>query len=214
MLFKLTGSSCSGKSTAASLAGEGVERLAVHDFDEIGVPAHPDVVWRQRNLEAWVLRALEYQADDVDLLLTGQSPLGELLASPSAPQLNGIAVCLLEVADRDRFIRLEQRDPGRWDDDAKRAFAGWARWHRDHAADPQNRQAVIIAGGWDEMCWQRWTSWSRDDPRWHTTVLDTTNRSVEATASQLRGWMIRSRSAQAAGHLPLAPGWATPSVPR
>jgi hypothetical protein len=85
MLLKLTGSSCSGKSTLAFSVGDRLRQIAVHDFDEVGVPERPDRRWRHRTTELWVRRALEYQDRGVDLLLTGQSPLGEVLAAPSAP---------------------------------------------------------------------------------------------------------------------------------
>ncbi|MGW6599393.1 hypothetical protein [Streptomyces sp. NPDC055036] len=69
-------------------------------------------------------RALEYQNRGIDVLLTRQSPLGELLAAPSAPLLNGIAMCLVDVADDVRRVRLAERAPGRWDAPAVDAFLG------------------------------------------------------------------------------------------
>jgi hypothetical protein len=135
VLLSIAGSSCSGKTTAGR-ACAGMPGLVVHDSDEIGVPSGADVEWRQRSLEQWLRRVLEYQAAGLDVLLLGQSPLGEVLACPSAPQLNGIAACLLDVADAERLRRLDHRDPGRWDDEARRRCVGWARWHRAHAATP------------------------------------------------------------------------------
>ncbi|WP_187645635.1 hypothetical protein [Streptomyces sp. TRM49041] len=38
MLIKLTGSSCSGKTTLAYAVADRLRQLAVHDFDELGVP--------------------------------------------------------------------------------------------------------------------------------------------------------------------------------
>lgn len=126
MLLVLTGSSCAGKSTLAFAVADRFRDLAVHDFDEVGVPAGADRRWRQRTMERWVRRALEYQGHGVDLLLTAQSPLGEILAVPSATLLDGIAVCLVDVADEVRRDRLAARDPGRWDAPAVDAFLGWA----------------------------------------------------------------------------------------
>jgi hypothetical protein len=102
----------------------------------IGVPAGADIKWRQRSMQEWIQRVLCYQADGLDVVLAGQSPLGGVLASPSATELNGIAACLLDVDDRVRRQRLEGRDPGKWDVDAQRSIIGWARWHRGHATDP------------------------------------------------------------------------------
>ncbi|MGW0424985.1 hypothetical protein [Streptomyces sp. NPDC003015] len=130
MLLKLTGSSCSGKTTLAYSVGERLGRLAGHDFDEVGVPEGVDRQWRNRMTEVWLRRALEYQARAVNLLLTGQSPLGEVLASPSAPLLDGIAICLIDVSDKARRRRLTKRDADRWDAAAVDAFLGWAAWHR------------------------------------------------------------------------------------
>ena len=86
MLLKLTGSSCSGKTTLAYTAAARIRKIAVHDFDELGVPKGVDRHWRHRMTEMWIRRALEYQERGIDLLLSGQSPLGEVLTAPSAPR--------------------------------------------------------------------------------------------------------------------------------
>jgi hypothetical protein len=61
VLLELTGSSCSGKTTLAYAVGERLGRLAVHDFDELGVPEAADQRWRNRMTEMCVRRVLEYQ---------------------------------------------------------------------------------------------------------------------------------------------------------
>jgi hypothetical protein len=193
VLLVLTGSSCSGKSTAL-VGAIGQPLLAVHDFDEVGAPAGADVVWRQRTLETWVRRALSYQSVGMDVLLAAQSPLGEVLAVPSTSVLNGIGVCLLDVEDRERVRRLERRDPGMWDRDRVRAFLGWARWHRAHAADPQARPDVIRSGGWDRMQWRRWSDWRAGDPRWRVEVIDTTASPPQQTSVQVSAWVQRIRT--------------------
>lgn len=62
--------------------------MAVHDVDESGA-------LRDAAGEFWVRRALEYQERGTDVLAAGQAPLGEVLAAPSAPLLDGIAMCLV-----------------------------------------------------------------------------------------------------------------------
>ncbi|MFI7136027.1 hypothetical protein ACIBQ1_61015 [Nonomuraea sp. NPDC050153] len=208
MLLKLTGSSCSGKTTLAFSLADRLRRVAVHDFDEVGVPERPDGHWRTRTLELWVRRALEYQDQGIDLLLTGQSPLGEVLAVPSAPLLDGIAVCLVDTTDDVRRDRLTKRDPGRWDAAAVDAFLGWAAWHRRHARDPRHRPGVIIGGGWPDMAWHRWTGWVAEDPRWCTHLLDTTDQAVEQSVGQIEQWVTRQRDAHRSGRLALLRGWA------
>jgi len=208
MLLVLTGSSCAGKSTLAFAVADRFRDLAVHDFDEVGVPAGADRRWRQRTMERWVRRALEYQGHGVDLLLTAQSPLGEILAVPSATLLDGIAVCLVDVADEVRRDRLAARDPGRWDTPAVDAFLGWAHWHRGHARDPRHRPDAIAEDGWPAMAWDRWTGWATADPRWRTDRIDTGNQPVRHSVDQVERWVGDQRDAHRSGHLPLNRGWA------
>jgi hypothetical protein len=143
----------------------------------------------------------------LDLLLTGQSPLGEILASPSAPGLDGIAVCLVDVADEERRRRLDRRDEGRWSPAALDAFAGWSAWHRGHAEDPQYRPEVVVDGSWDGMVWDRWSAWTKEDPRWDTYVLDTTGRSFAESRDDLEHWVMGRRRAHRSGQLALSEGW-------
>lgn len=209
MLLKLTGSSCSGKTTLAYAAADRLAQIAVHDFDELGVPEGADRNWRHRMTEMWVRRALEYQDRGIDLLLSGQSPLGEVLAAPSAPLLDGIAVCLVDVDDPVRRARLAERDAGRWDSQATDAFLGWAEWHRKHAVDPSHRPGVIIDDSWPEMVWRRWTGWNAGDVRWRTQLLDTTDRPVTESVEQVEQWITEQRNALQASQLPLRRGWAS-----
>ncbi len=212
MLLTIAGSSCSGKTTAAHACAD-VSRLVVHDFDEIGVPNAADVRWRQRGMESWLRRVLGYQDDGLDVLLTGQSPLGEVLASPSAVHLNGIAPCLLDVADDERLRRLEHRDPGRWQPDTAQSLIGWARWHRKHAADPRYRPDALTADGWERMLWARWCTWLPGDPRWAVTIIETTGQPVGQTALTIQHWIAQARADLASGRLALTQDWAAPSPP-
>ncbi|HEY3558148.1 MAG TPA: hypothetical protein VGL05_11825 [Kribbella sp.] len=187
--------------------------MAVHDHDEIGVPDDADTQWRNRTTEQWICRALEYQDRGLDLLLTGQSPLGEILASPSALQLDGIAVCLVHVADGERRRRLDRRDRGRWSPETLDAFVGWGAWHLGHAEDPRYRPEAIVDGSWPAMAWDRWSAWTKHDPRWDTYLLDTTGRSVEQSVDELEQWMARQRGAFRSGQLALSKGWFEPHPP-
>jgi hypothetical protein len=207
MLLILTGSSCSGKTTLARALGDRAPNVAIHDHDEIGVPEDADAQWRNRTTEQWIGRALTYQDRGMDVLLTGQSPLGEILASPSATQLDGIAVCLVDVDDEERRRRLDRRDDGRWPPAVLDSFVGWGAWHRGHAEDPRYRPDVIIDGSWPDMAWDRWSGWTKEDPRWDTYLLDTTGRSTTQSVDDLERWVIRQRSAYRTGELPLVKGW-------
>lgn len=200
MLLYLTGSSCSGKTTLATLLAQRVPDLAVHDVDEPGVP-------RDASTEHWVRRALKYQSHGRDTLVVGQAPLGEVLATPSAPLIDGIAVCLLDVDDNVRRTRLAQRDPGKWDAAATDAFINWARWHRGHARDPRHRPEVLVTRDEPGMSWNRWKPWPTGDPRWAVHVVDTTDQPLERSLDQLEAWVTEQRHAQRSGTLPLGRGW-------
>ncbi|UEJ82826.1 hypothetical protein Bra3105_00375 [Brachybacterium halotolerans subsp. kimchii] len=191
MLLLVTGSSCSGKTTAAFSCAD-LPRLVVHDSDERGVPSNADTAWRQRELRWWVREAIRLEEHGVDLLLTGQSPIGELLAVPEVADLRA-AVCLLDVADEERRRRLAARDPGTWSPTQVDAFLGWARWHRRHAADPAHAPEVIVATGEPGMRWERWLPPAARPRAWQVEVIDTTGTPVLDTVSRLREWISRSR---------------------
>jgi hypothetical protein len=105
VLFVLSGSSASGKTTLARAVSGRVLGLHVHELGEIAdQPWDGDVFnrWWRRNLtERWLQRAIELEKADEDLLLT-EGVLGEVLAAPSADRVSGIAACLVDCDDRER----------------------------------------------------------------------------------------------------------------
>jgi hypothetical protein len=197
MLFLLFGSSAAGKTAALDALRGRVSDLALHDFDEMGVPGGADRAWRHRANEVWLRRALDYQARGIDLLLAGQTPLGELLATPSAPLLDGISACLLDCDDETRTGRLRARGPEWWarSPGDLSDYLSWAAWMRGHAADPEWRPEVIAAGdGLPEMRWDRWTGWNAADPRWRVHVIDTSAQPAEEVAARLAEWIAEERA--------------------
>jgi hypothetical protein len=210
MLFLLFGSSGAGKTIALhEVRTRAPADLAIHDFDEIGVPPHADRAWRQRTNETWVQRALDYEAAGTDLLLAGQTPFGELLATPSAPLLDCISGCLLDCDDETRAERLSARDERFWygSSGSLRDYVNWARWLRGHAADPQWHVEVIRQDDESLMSWDRWESWAAGDPRWRVLVIDTSQLRAEHVADLLVHWIEEERSLHRNGSHPLA-GWA------
>jgi len=206
VLFLLFGSSCSGKTLALDELHGRIDGLAIHDFDEVGVPAGADLAWRHSADEQWVQRALEYQVEGTDLLLAGQTPLGELLAAPSAPRLEAISACLLDCDDATRTARLQARGPA-WlarTGGTLRDYLDWAGWMRGHAADPTSRVDVIRCdAAWERMQWSRWSGWRRGDPRWHVRVVDTSASTVAEVARELVDWIDEERALFHAGGHPL-----------
>jgi hypothetical protein len=203
VLFLLFGSSGAGKTTIRRTLT--VSGAALHDFDEVGVPADAGASWRRRVAEDWLGRAVAYQRQGLDLLLSAQLPLGEALAVPSAVELSGIAACLIDCTDGERTSRLTE---GGGPSDAQlHAYLMWAAWLRGHARDPQHRQEVIVDHGDVLMTWDRWTSWTRGDPRWTVSVVDTTNVTIAEATGQVEGWVQEQRALHTREDLPLSGQW-------
>lgn len=192
MLFVLTGASCSGKSQLTA-ALSGFPGLVVRDFDEHGVPQHPGNAWRQRKIERWVRLAIEAQYDGVDLLLSAPSPLGEVLAAPSADRLDGISVALVDVGDMQRKARLEERSPGVLSSRGRAGILDWARWYRGHGADPRFEPGRLTTAAANGMRWDRWMHWRAGDPRWATTVVNTTDVDLTTSTAEVSSWIRAGR---------------------
>jgi hypothetical protein len=95
MLYLLSGAAASGKKTVARhLTARLTNPVAHHENEIPATTSHG----RMANMEQWIEQALALEADGVDLLLLAASPLGEVLASPRAPELAGIAACLLATS--------------------------------------------------------------------------------------------------------------------
>jgi hypothetical protein len=197
VLFLVFGSSGAGKTAVLHELRGRVDRVELHDFDEVGVPRCADIAWRHRANERWVQRALRLQAHGTDLLLAGQTPLGELLAAPSAPALDGVAACLLDCDDETRLARLKARGPEWLERTGAElsSYFGWAAWMRGHAADPAHQPEVIRHPASDaETAWSRWSNWRAGDPRWRVRVVDTSAMSVGAVADDLAAWIAADRA--------------------
>jgi len=189
MFFLVSGAAAAGKSTVIRLIPALLEGVECHDADEKPVR---DEYQRCSRLEEWILLALAAQLEGRDFLLANQSPLGELLACPSATKLYGIAACLLDCSDTTRITRIRARgiDP-RWP--LTQHVLNWAAWHRVHAWDPQWEPHVIKGNGPSTHDYGRWLHWAQGDERWRVEVLDTTEASVEQMLEMVAGWVTRER---------------------
>jgi hypothetical protein len=194
VFFLLFGSSGSGKTFVLDHL-PAIGGLAVHRFDELGVPPHPDRAWRHAATEEWIRRALSCQEAGTDMLLEGQVPYGELLAAPSAPRLESVSACLLDCSDAVRLARLEARGTD-WLDRAGGSlddYVAWAAWLRGHARDPQHRPEVITARA-GHLAFGRWSALPAGDPRWRVSVIDT-DRPIEQVVGDVVDWICAERRA-------------------
>ena len=191
MFLLVTGASGAGKSTVRRLiAAElepGVECVELGDVVEI--PRVPTLAWRQQATEVVVRHALELQAHGRHLLLAGDPvAAGELIAAPSADQLDGVAVCLLDVARDAQVARLSARG----DDPALFVHhVAFADWMRGHAADPNHKPEVLQVNGWEQMQWERCGAFEEGEGGWAIHLLDTSSLSADAVAAEVLAWCRR-----------------------
>lgn len=190
MFFLISGAAAAGKSTVIRLLRSLLDNVECHDADEKRVR---DEHQRCSTLEEWIVLALEAQREMRDFSLAAHSPLGELLACPSAPKLDGISACLLDCSDTTRIARIRARgiDP-RWP--PTQHVLNWAAWHRVHAWDPQWEPHVINGNGPGTHRYERWLNWAQGDERWRVKVLDTTEASVEQTLEMVAEWVTREKA--------------------
>jgi len=190
-LLLVTGASGAGKSTVRrAVSGEisaAVECVELGDV--VDVPRFPDIAWRQRATEAAVARAVRLQSAGRHLLLSGDPvAAGEVLAAPSATELEGLAACLLDVGPDAQAARLQRRG----DDPAllvhHQAFADWMR---GHARDPGHMPHVLTTESWEEMRWERWVGAEADREDWLMQVIDTSELTEEQVAFEVLSWCRR-----------------------
>jgi energy-coupling factor transporter ATP-binding protein EcfA2 len=194
MFLLVTGASGAGKSTARRAVAQQLspEVACIELHDLVSIPRLPNIAWRQQATEQVVQRALELQAQGRHLMLSGDPvAAGEVIATPSAVGLEGVAVCLLDVDRSTQAGRLSARgdDPRLLAD--HQAFADWMR---EHARDPRHMPHVLSNGGWEAMDWERCTRLERG---WGTHVVDTSSRSTDEVAAAVVDWCRRALTGRA-----------------
>jgi hypothetical protein len=149
--------------------------------------------WRQQRTERWLQQAVANQAEALETGICGGAILGEIVACPSASEIDRLAICLLDCDDVVRIDRLRSRGTH----GATIETLCWAAWQRVHIVDPQWRQDVITDDANEEMRWERWTDLQRGDSRWPPAFrLDTTSLDIEGVAREISRWIGRERAAK------------------
>jgi hypothetical protein len=193
----VTGASGAGKSTVRRLIADQLapEVECVELRDVAAVPRFPTKAWRQQATEAAVRLALALQCDGRHMLLSGDPvAAGEVLAAPSAAELDGIAVCLLDVDREAQASRLAERS----DDPALLGDHGaFADWMRAHAVDPRHMPHVLSMNGWEAMRWERWITRLPLDGGWAMHTVVTSRMSKERVADQVLCWCRRALAGRA-----------------
>jgi len=197
-LYFIAGASGSGKTAIMKNLQEILgENIAIYDFDDIGVPDNADKKWRQESTEKWLQKLL---SDNKDACLLGQIVLGEILACPSAKQLDKINFCLLDVSDFERIQRLKKRHTYGIDQN----MLNWSSWLRMHHQDPQWVQHVLTESCWhglDFSVWDHLTNWNR---KAFVKTLDTTRLTINQVAKFIAKW-VNQKNDQNAELIPNSP---------
>ena len=191
MFLLVTGASGVGKSTVRRLvAARFATVMEAAELAELGRTPEWTLKWRHEAAEWAVQRALELQREGRHFLLAGDPVApGEVIATPSADRLEGLAVCLLDASEAAQRQRLTSRGD---DPSLLVHHVAFQTWMRAHVADPSHRPHVIMQGAWDAMRWERWLVDGRIAPRWTSHVIDTSDRSPEEVAEQVDAWIRRT----------------------
>jgi hypothetical protein len=185
VLLLITGASGAGKSTVRAAIADQLFPLVecAELLDLTSAPETMTKAWRQQAAELAVRRAIELQASGRHLLLAGDPvPAAEVVAAPSAPGLDAVAVCLLDLAPHVQADRLA----GRGDDLALLPHhQNFANWMRMHAADALHMTHVVSDEGWAEMRWERLEVLAAD---WWVHTIDTTAMTQTEVAEAALDW--------------------------
>jgi hypothetical protein len=194
VLLLITGASGVGKSTVrAVIAPELSPQVASVELADLApLPVAKTLTWRQQTAETAVCQAVELQASGRHLLLAGD-PIAaiEVIAAPSAPQLDAAAACLLDASAEAQAARLTARGD---DPTLLVHHQAFAEWMRRQASDPLYMTHVVSDHGWEEMRWERLEHLA-DSWRMHT--IDTSQLSREEVADEALAWCRRALAGDA-----------------
>ena len=189
VLLLLTGASGVGKSTARSIVAPELTPLVecVELRDLTPIPAAMTLVWRQQTTEVAVRRAIELHDAGRHLLLAGDPvAAAEVVAAPSAHELDAIAVCLLDATPEVHAKRLAARGD---DPTLLIHHQAFAEWMRRQATDPLHMPHVLADGGWQDMRWERLQALAAT---WSMEAIDTSGMTQREVAGAVLGWCRRA----------------------
>lgn len=186
-IYFISGASGSGKTTIIPYLKKILDNdIAIYDFDDIGVPKNADTKWRQESTEKWISKLVD---QNKSACLLGQMVLGEIVACPSAAQLERVNFCLLDAHDFTRIKRLKERNMY----GADQNMLNWAAWLRMHTLDPQWHLHVIKDNAWsglDFKVLEILDSWKE---KAQTKIIDTTKLSLNQVAVEIADWIQKEK---------------------
>jgi hypothetical protein len=188
MFFLVTGASGVGKTSVRKLIETEIAgQVEVCELGTLGITPEWSLRWRHQAVERAVRLALKHQESGKHFLLCGDPvPPGELYAAPSAVELAGILVCLLDASPERQTERLTLRgDPA----DLIPHHVAFAEWMRQHVLNHRHRPEVIINQGWEQMRWHVWNSEEITVVPWNSHIIDTSDLKPIQVARQVVSWL-------------------------
>jgi hypothetical protein len=185
MLLLITGASGVGKTTARRLVAPSLpETVESAELTDVLTPRDGfSLIWRQQAAEEAVLRAVQLQREGRHLLLAGDPiPAIEVVAAPSSPRLDALAVCLLDADAEAQASRLAAR---REDPTLLAHHQAFAEWMRRQATDPLHMTHVVSDQSWEEM---RWDRLERVAEAWRMETVDTSALTPQEVAAAVLDW--------------------------
>jgi hypothetical protein len=188
MLLLITGASGVGKTTVRKLvAPRFADRLDAYELAEVAGPPQWNLRWRHQAVEQAVQLAIHAQTRGRHLLLCGDPVApAEVFATPSAPRIERIAICLLDADEDSQRSRLAARGD---DPSLIPRHVAFAAWMREHLVDPTQRLEAITTDGWEEMQWDRALATMRAARIAQSHCIDTSDRTPSEVAAEAARWI-------------------------
>ena len=148
--------------------------------------------WRQQAAEMAVRWAVALLTSGRHLLLAGDPVAAiEIVAAPSASQLDAVSVCLLDASAEEQAARLTARGD---DPTLLVHHQAFAEWMRRQASDPMHMPHVVSDQGWEQMRCERLEQLA---DRWRMHTIDTSHLSREEVAAEVLEWCRRALAGDA-----------------
>ncbi|MCK4553802.1 hypothetical protein KAU19_02475 [Candidatus Parcubacteria bacterium] len=107
ILYFITGSCGTGKSSIIPYLKNKLTNFDIHDFDEHNTSQNPTAEWRQQTTNQWINTALKNAENNISTIIAGLSIPKEIKQS----EYNNLSIkfCLLDINIDEREKRLRER---------------------------------------------------------------------------------------------------------
>lgn len=103
----ISGAEGVGKTTLINYLKKRLPNKEIYDFDELGVPANPPLIWRHKTTKHWLQVSEKNEKRRKDTLIVGLIFPNEIL---KFSKRKDIYFCLLEISLIERAKRLRKRN--------------------------------------------------------------------------------------------------------